>query len=49
MMVAGKNPEISECTHASFDALLEHLAKNGTRLVPPVQSFRYFAPDQFGR
>jgi imidazolonepropionase-like amidohydrolase len=46
-MVAGENPGLNECTHGSFDALLEHLAKNGTWLVPTVQSFHYFAHDQW--
>jgi imidazolonepropionase-like amidohydrolase len=46
-MVAGENPGLDECTHGSFDALFQHLAINGTRLVPTVQSFRYFAPDQW--
>jgi imidazolonepropionase-like amidohydrolase len=46
-MAAGENPGLNECTHGSFDALLEHLAKKGTWLVPTVQSFRYFAPAQW--
>jgi imidazolonepropionase-like amidohydrolase len=46
-MVAGQSPSLNECSHSSFDALLEHFAKNGTWLDPTVQSFRYFAPDQW--
>jgi len=48
-MVAGGSPGLKECTHGSFDLLLEHLAKNGTWLDPTVQSFRYFAPDQWNQ
>jgi imidazolonepropionase-like amidohydrolase len=46
-MVVGENPGLKECTHESFDALFEHFAKNGTWLVPTIQSFRYFAPAQW--
>ena len=36
-----------DCTHASTEALLRHLAGNGTWLDPTLQSFRYFAPLQW--
>jgi len=36
-----------DCTRASTEALLRHLAGDGTWLDPTLQSFRYFAPLQW--
>jgi imidazolonepropionase-like amidohydrolase len=46
---AGKDPPLEECTHSSFDAMFAHFVKNGTWLDPTVQSFRYFAPQQWSQ
>jgi imidazolonepropionase-like amidohydrolase len=37
----------NDCTHSSIEALLRHIAGNGTWLDPTLQSFQYFAPLQW--
>jgi imidazolonepropionase-like amidohydrolase len=46
-MAVGDERLPSDCAHASTEALLRHLAGNGTWLDPTLQSFRYFAPLQW--
>jgi imidazolonepropionase-like amidohydrolase len=46
-MAAGDQSLPNDCTHTSIEALLRHLAANGTWLDPTLQSFRYFAPLQW--
>lgn len=36
------------CDSESINALLQKFAQNGTWLDPTIQSFRYFAPEQWG-
>jgi imidazolonepropionase-like amidohydrolase len=44
---AGDERLPDDCTRASTEALLRHLAANGTWLDPTLQSFRFFAPLQW--
>ena len=46
-MAVGDERLPNDCTHTFTEALLRHLADNGTWLDPTLQSFRYFAPLQW--
>ncbi|HEY1649785.1 MAG TPA: amidohydrolase family protein [Terracidiphilus sp.] len=46
-MAVGDKRLPDDCTRASTEALLRHLAGDGTWLDPTLQSFRYFAPLQW--
>jgi imidazolonepropionase-like amidohydrolase len=46
-MAAGDERLPDDCTRASIEALLRHLAGNGTWLDPTLESFRFFAPLQW--
>jgi imidazolonepropionase-like amidohydrolase len=46
-IAAGDERLPDDCTKASTEALLRHLATKGTWLDPTLQSFRYFAPRQW--